>query len=177
MKNIIIILVIGLLSRVPALSQGHINFDINFGANPPPHTLGNPLSGAILTNGVFNAILFLDPTTPISGSIQQLDGGTFTPVFQFTNLVFATYPGGGPAYDYEGSWQLTDTQIQSLLAGQWYANVTYTGASYIGQILPVPEPSITTLLLIGLVLISARLWPRRTVVRQPIGKRPDSRGT
>jgi len=160
MKHIIIILVLGLLSQAPAFSQGKINFDINFGSNPPPHTLGDPDSGARLTNASFYAILYLDPTVPVSGSIEELDGGTFTPVFQFTNLVFATYPGGGPAYDYEGSWQLTDTQIQNLLAGQWYAQVTYSDASYVGQITPVPEPSCVTLLFGGLVVFSAGLYRR-----------------
>jgi hypothetical protein len=166
MKNIIIILVFGLFSQVPALSQGNVNFDINFGTNPPPHTLGNPVSGAALTNDTFYAILYLDVTQPASGSIAQLDGGTFTPVFQFTNLVFATYPGGGPAYDYEGSWQLTGTQIQNLLAGQWYAEVTYNDASYIGQIAPVPEPSSISLLLAGLVMASAGLHRRLARLRE-----------
>jgi PEP-CTERM motif len=162
MKNIIIILVIGLLSRVSALSQGIVNFDINFGSNPPPHTSGDPISGAILTNDVFYAALYLDTITPVSGSIEELDDGIFTTVFQFTNLVYASYPGGGPALDYEGSWQLTDTQIQNLLAGQWYANVTYHDTSYTGQITPVPEPSSLTLFLGGLVMISACLYRRIT---------------
>ena len=90
MKHITIVLVLGLLSQVSAFAQGVMNFDINFGSNPPPHTLGNPNSGAILTDASFYAILYLDTTTPISGSIKELDGGTFTTVFQFTNLVFAS---------------------------------------------------------------------------------------
>ncbi|MGH7954239.1 MAG: PEP-CTERM sorting domain-containing protein [Limisphaerales bacterium] len=166
MKHIIIILVIGLLSQVSALSQGLVNFDINFGANPPPHTPGDPISGATLTNDFFYAALYLDTTAPISGSIEELDGGVFTTVFQFTNLVYASYPGGGPALDYEGSWQLTDTQIQNLLAGQWYANITYSDASYTGQITPVPEPSSITLLLAGLILVCLyrRIVPPNTAL-------------
>ena len=161
MKHITIILVLGLLSQAPAFSQGVVNFDINFGGNPPPHTLGDPDSGAILTNGSFYAALYLSDTTPTSGSIvEQLAGGSFTTVFQFTSLVFATYPGGGPAYDYEGSWQLTDTQIQNLLSGQWFAEVTYGGTSYMGQITAVPEPSSVTLLLGGLIIVSAGLYRR-----------------
>jgi hypothetical protein len=168
MKHIIIILVIGLFSQVPAPSQSNVNFDVNFGANPPPHTPGDPFSGAALTNDTFYAILFLDVTQPVSGSIAQLDGGIFTPVFQFTNLVFATYPGGGPAFDFEGSWQLTGTQIQSLLAGQWYAEVTYSDASYIGQITPVPEPASLTLLLAGLVMASTGLHRRMARPREKL---------
>ncbi|HWD92503.1 MAG TPA: PEP-CTERM sorting domain-containing protein [Verrucomicrobiae bacterium] len=160
MKNILIVLVIGLLSQISALSQGTVNFNIDFGANPPPHTPGDPFSGATLTGDVFSSILYLDTTVPISGSIEELDGGTFTTVFQFSNLVFATYPGGGPANDYEDSRQLTDNQIQNLLAGKWYANVTYSGASYTGQITPVPEPSSITLFLASAIMIWAG-WRRR----------------
>ena len=163
MKNIIATLVMGLLSMVSALSQGEVTFGINFGANPPPHTLGDPFSGARLTNDLFYAILYLDTTEPVSGSIKELDNGTFTTVFQFTNLVYATYSGGGPAFDYEGSWQLTDGQIQNLLTGQWYADVTYGNASYVGQITPVPEPSSAALVLAGLVVTFVG-WHRLLVI-------------
>jgi hypothetical protein len=161
MKNIIVVLAIGLLSGVSALSQGSVTFDMNFGANPPPHTPGNPASGAILTSDLFYAIVYLDTTAPISASIGEMDDGTFTPVFQFTDLVYASYSGGGPGFDYENSWQLTDAQAQDLLAGQWYAEVTYSDATYIGQITPVPEPSSAPLLLAGLAAVSA-CWHRRS---------------
>jgi len=157
MKHIVIVLFIGLLARASALSQGTVIFDINFGATPPPHSVGVPFSGAMLSNDLFYAILYLDTTEPVSGSIQSLNGGTLTTVFKFTNLVFAGYPGGGIALDYEGSWQLTDTQIQNLLAGQWYANVTYSDASYTGQIVAVPEPSSAALGLGGLMMVAAYL--------------------
>jgi hypothetical protein len=158
MKPIPIMLILGLLLQVPVFAQGTVDFNINFGGNPPPHTLGNPNSGARLMGDSFYAILYLDTITPISGSIQELDGGTFTTVFQFTNSVFASYPGGGPALDYEDSWQLTNAQLQDLLTGQWYAKVTYNDASYMGQITPVPEPSSITFLSAGLVMVSACLY-------------------
>src|SRR6267142_5728973 len=162
MKHIIIIL--GWLSQLSAFSQGVLNFGITFGGNPPFQTPSIPGSGAILTGDIFYAILYMDATIPnpgpISGSIEALDGGIFTPVIQFTNLVLAGYPGGGIAVDYEGSWQLTDTQIQNLLAGQWYAKVTYSDASYIGQITAVPEPSSITLLFGGLIVILSCLYHR-----------------
>lgn len=153
MKGVIILLALGFLLQLPAMSQGVVQFDINFGANPPPHTSGDPFSGATLTNNTFYAAVYLDATEPVSGLIEELDGGIFTPIFQFTNLVFATYPGGGPAYDYEDSWQLTDTQVQNLLAGQWYAKVDYSDVSYTGQIQAVPEPSSLAFLLAGLAMI------------------------
>jgi PEP-CTERM motif len=160
MKNIIAILVIGLLSCLTSFSQGVVYFDINFGANAPPNVPGEPASGASLTGDTFDAILYLDTTAPVSGSIEELEDGTFTTLFQFTDLVYASYPGGGPALDYEGSWQLTDGQIQNLMAGQLYADVTYSEGSYVGQITAVPEPSSVALLLTGLVVASF-YWHRR----------------
>jgi hypothetical protein len=164
MKHIIIILVLGLLQQLSAFSQDVVNFGITFGGNPPFQTPSIPGSGAILTGDNFYAILYMDATIPnpgpISGSIEKLDGGIFTTVFQFTNSVLAGYPGGGIAVDYEDSWQLTDAQIQNLLAGQWYAKVTYSDASYLGQVTVVPEPSSVTLLLGSLVVLSMSFYRR-----------------
>ncbi len=164
MKHIIIILVLGLLSQLSAFSQGVIDFGITFDGNPPFQTPSIPGSGAILTGDSLYAILYMDATipnpNPISGSIGELDGGIFTPIFQFTTSVFAAYPGGGIAVDYENTWQLTDTQIQNLLAGQWYAQVTYSDASYLGQIVAVPEPSSVTLLLGGLAVLFVSFYRR-----------------
>ncbi len=166
MKHIIIILilVLGLLQQLSAFSQDVVNFGITFGGNPPFQTPSIPGSGAILTGDNFYAILYMDATIPnpgpISGSIEKLDGGIFTTVFQFTNSVLAGYPGRGVAVDYEDSWQLTDAQIQNLLAGQWYAKVTYSDASYLGQITVVPEPSSVILLLGSLVVLSMSFYRR-----------------
>ncbi|MGO8765322.1 MAG: hypothetical protein ACLQSR_09355 [Limisphaerales bacterium] len=161
MKHIILILVLGLLSQAPAFAQGSVDFDINFGGNPPPHTSGDPESGATLTDNSFDAILYLSDTAPTSGSIvEDLGGGSYATVFQFANLVYASYPGGGPAFDYEGSWQLSDTQIQNLLAGQWYAEVSYNDTTYMGQITAVPEPSCAILLFGGMLVVWAGLYRR-----------------
>lgn len=162
MKHFITILALGLVSSFSALAQGVV-FNIDFGANPPPHTPGDPFSGATLTGNDFYAILYLDDTEPLSASIQELDGGSLTTVLQFSTLVYASYSGGGPAFDYENSWDLTDAQTQSLLAGQWYAQVNYDGASYSGQIVAVPEPSSITLLAgcLMMVLALSRHWRRR----------------
>jgi hypothetical protein len=149
MKHMVLILAVGLVAQTPAFSQGALDFGINYGGNPPPHTPGVPDSGAILTNGVFSAALYLNDATPTAGSIvDQSADGSFTTVFPFTSLVYATYPGGGPALDYEGSWPLTASQTQELLAGQWYAEITYGDATYFGQIAAVPEPSGLPLLVV-----------------------------
>jgi hypothetical protein len=148
-------LIIGLVLPAPAFSQG-IFFGVDFGSNPPPHTPGVPDSGGLLTNDMFYAAIFLDGTQPSSGSIlEKLDGGSFVPIFQFTNLVFAGYPppATGAAFDYEGSWKLTAPQIQNLLAGKWYAQITYdSGAVYTGRFTTVPEPSVVAVLLSGLIV-------------------------
>ncbi|MDB6015952.1 MAG: hypothetical protein JWR19_441 [Pedosphaera sp.] len=156
MKHIFIILTLALVLPVPAFAQGIIEFNVNFGSNPPPHTPGVPDSGARLTDDIFYAAIYLDGTPPSFGSIlERLGDGSFATVFQFTNLVFAGYPppATGAAYDYEGSWQLTNPQIQNLLAGLWYAEITYTDTAYRGQITPAPEPSTLTLLLGGLIVL------------------------
>lgn len=161
------ILVLGLLSAAPVFAQGSVTFGIDFGGNPPPHSAGVPDSGATLTEGSFYAILYLSDAPPTSASIlEESAGGTFTTIFQFNNSVYAGYPGGGTAIDYEDSWQLTDTQMQALLAGQWYAQVTYSDATYLGEITAVPEPSSAALWGAGLAVLAAGLWRRIIPLRQ-----------
>jgi len=158
MKHIFIILSLGLVLQLPAFSQGVINFNINFGSNPPPHTPGVPDSGARLTDDLFYAAIYLGNVQPTSGRIAEMaGGGSLVTIFAFTNLVFAAYPppAGGPAFSYEQSWQLTAPQIQSLIAGEWYAEVSYAGNSYLGQIMPVPEPSSLALFVGGLIAVAA----------------------
>jgi hypothetical protein len=133
------VLVLGLLLRVSAFAQTGLFFDINFGSNSPPHTPGVPDSGALLTTEFFYAAIYLDNTPPTSGSVVEQSGnGSFVTVFEFTNLVFASYPPppGATSFDYEQILQLTDAQINKLLAGQWYVRVTYGDTIYLGQITP-----------------------------------------
>ena len=139
MKRLLIVFVLGLLLRVSAFAQAGLFFDINFGGNPPPHSSGVPDSGALLTTEFFYAAIYLDNTPPTSGSVvERLKDGSFVTVVQFTNLVFAAYPPplGGSAFDYEQALQLTDAQLEKLLAGQWYARIVYGNTVYLGQITP-----------------------------------------
>src|SRR5258707_4163567 len=133
------ILVLGLLLRVSAFAQAGLFFDINFGSNAPPHAPGVPQSGALLTTQFFYAAIYLDNTPPTSGSmVEQSGNGSFVTVFEFTNLVFASYPPppGATAFDYDQEFQLTKAQIDKLLAGQWYARITFGDTIYLGQITP-----------------------------------------
>jgi hypothetical protein len=67
-------------------------------------------------------------------------------------------------YDYSQSWQLTDDQVQNLLDGNWYAEITYGDNTYLGNfttatvsgVSPVPEPETLTLLGLGMAAILIR---------------------
>jgi hypothetical protein len=172
MKRNLILLILGLASCVTAFPQGVIDFNISFGSNPPPHASGVPDSGARLTDDLFYAAIYLSDAQPTSGRIVETGGGgSLTTIFDFTHLVFAAYPPppGATAFSYEQSWQLTAPQIQTLIAGQWYAEVSYAGSSYLGQIMPVPEPSSLIVFVVGLLAIAAKHWhPSR--VRELLGR-------
>ena len=163
MTKIIIILAIGLFSRAAAVSQGIVNFDLNFDANTPLQTYNFLVQLVPLATNSFDVNFDLGATPPVAGFIEQLDGETFTQVFQFTYQSIDVNGSTGITYGYAGSWQLTSDEIQNLMAGLWYAEVTYNDASYIGQITPVPEPLIIALLSAGLVLMFLHLY--RQVVR------------
>jgi len=165
MKRTFFILILTLISRAPAFSQGTMEFNINFGGNPPPHAATVPNSGALLTGSEFAAAIYLDNTAPTAGRIVQMgSGGSLSTVFDFPSPVYASYgaPYSGTAFSYDHAWQLTDPQIQSLLAGQWYADITYGTTDYIGQITVAPEPSSSALALSAAgLLATAALFRRR----------------
>jgi hypothetical protein len=93
--------------------------------------------------------------------LQKEDDGSFTPVMELTNEIYnvvpifpgspagtvsgddgdtvGTFPGNGVSNGtnyYSQFWQLTDDQIQNLLAGKWYVEVDYGDDKYIGNITP-----------------------------------------
>ncbi|HEY2328970.1 MAG TPA: PEP-CTERM sorting domain-containing protein [Verrucomicrobiae bacterium] len=157
MKRIFIILLIGLISRAPALAQTGVYFNFNFDGNPPPHTATVPDSIAFLSGGTFSAAIYLGDTAPSAGRIVQMgEGGSLTTIFDFPNPVFASYgaPFSGTAFSYEQTWQLTTPQIDSLLGGQWYADVSYGSVDYLGQITVAPEPSSIALFAGGLIAVA-----------------------
>ena len=141
MKPLLISLILALASCVPVFSQQTTGFTFDFGASPPPHTPGVPNSAALLEDDLFSAAIYLSGNPPTSGRIVELgEGGALQTIFNFSGLVFAAYPGG-TAYSCEQSWSLSAPQIQSLMEGEWYAEVSYPGSSYPGRIVPIPEPS------------------------------------
>lgn len=145
-----------------AQAQGTLQFTVALnGANevPPNDSLfyasgslsldGNSLSyevGAVFTN--MNDIFY-----PTSGGIYGPagPGQNGTPIFDLGNYHAVINPPLGTygGYSYYGGFTLTPQQISGLEAGLWYVNFassTYPLGEIRGQIQPVPEPSIWTLL-------------------------------
>jgi len=157
MKQFGFILILALACCTSMFAQGVLDFTINFGGTPPPHTPGLAEAGAQLTGDSLYAAIYLDNTAPTSARILELEGGHYTTLFVFNSPVWASYPApvGTTAFSYEQTWQLTGSQIQHLMAGEWYAEVTYADTSFRGQILLIPEPSSFTLFLVGLPALAA----------------------
>jgi PEP-CTERM motif len=107
------------------------------------------------------------------GWILQMNDGSLSPVMELTNEIYnvsllpspgstagspagieGTFPGDNPPASnyYSQSWQLTDHQVQNLLAGNWYVEVNYGSDEYLGNLTPVPEPE--TLALVGLGMMA-----------------------
>ncbi len=174
------IVIIFMLFTQPILhGQGVIEFLIDFHGNPPPHTPGVPNSSALCTNAwttyaSFFADIFLADTAPSSGRIvDRGDDGSLTPVFQFTRLVYRTYPqsGGARAYSYEQGWYVTGAQVDRLSASRWFVEIGFPGQTYLGQIVPVAEPSTVSCGLCGglalLAVSRIRRKSRPNQARQP----------
>ncbi|MGH7953069.1 MAG: PEP-CTERM sorting domain-containing protein [Limisphaerales bacterium] len=124
---------------------------------------------------VLDVYVSLGANPATDGWIFQKNGdGSLTPIFEITNeLYFADSPFPGaslegsfpgnpsetyPTYIYSESYQLTADQVQSLLSGDWYAEMSYGGDTYLGNLTPVPEPSTLALgsLALGLIAIARR---------------------
>lgn len=116
--------------------------------------------------------LGVNPAT--DGWILQKNGdGSLTPIFEISNELYlanSPFPGASssegsfpgnptetyPTYIYSESYQLTPGQVQSLLSGNWYAEMTYGGDTYLGNLTPVPEPETLALFGLGIAAIYFR---------------------
>jgi len=162
----LLLLILGLAWLSPATlpAQGVLQFRVHFPGAPAPPALAFPFGGAQLEGDSFYAAVLLGETPGSYGRIvERGQDGSFTTVFEFSNQVLAAYlpilglPGdGGTYYSYEQFWQVNPAQIDSLLAGNWYAEVTLDSGPHVGQIVLVPEPATLALLIGGAILMTIR---------------------
>jgi CHRD domain/PEP-CTERM motif len=144
-------------------AQGTLEFTVSLnGANEVPPTDSTRIgSGNLSLNGTaldytvaFSATADVPTDVTINGPANT---GSTAPILFDLGAPFFIAPNPP-----ELPWavtgtinNLTSTQIDDLLAGLWYVNVlsspsSYPGGEIRGQIVPVPEPSATALLLLGL---------------------------
>lgn len=156
--------------------QGTIEFTVALnGANqvPPnasPYTGSGSLSlqGSVLNYSIGLPAPFFIPTAArVHG--PALPGQNAAPVFDLgPGTIFDPGPGTLGSLAYLGSQNLTQPQINDLLAGLWYVNLssdTFPNGEIRGQITVVPEPSTLALLTLGgaaLLLIRQRHCRRAT---------------
>jgi hypothetical protein len=73
--------------------------------------------------------------------LEMETNGSFTPVVEVTNLF--------PVNAFGERLTLTTNQVHSLIAGNWYIEVDFSGSNYIGNLAPIyayaygPEPAVT----------------------------------
>ncbi|MDB6110021.1 MAG: hypothetical protein JWR69_1771 [Pedosphaera sp.] len=162
MKNRILYFVFVMLACGDrAWSQGTINFspkppfEIIFTGPVPPNAGYTPHGSADLSNNVFSLNINIGPTAATQGRVLALGvDNSLMPLFEITNQVnLFSFPGGPSYYSSRQSWQITDSQATSLWAGLWYVQFDFPTGTDTGAIVPVPEPSSSSLLILGTGLL------------------------
>jgi CHRD domain/PEP-CTERM motif len=119
---------------------------------------GNILSFDVSVEDTNQVVVPLDNgpsglTAPFQITINGPAGaGQLGPLLPFSNFPTVTDSGGTGAEWIDQGEPLTQPEINQLLAGLWYVNVTtgnYPAGELRGQILPVPEPGTWALLGLG----------------------------
>ena len=163
----------------PARAQGTIQFRVILtGTNEvPPNSDPTIGTGTFLLDGnLLNFLVAVPAVTfiSVSGYIQgpALAGANAPVIFDLGGPVFHRGSSFGDPHFYSfgspasppfgaGPFPLTGEQIRELESGLWYVNVTSAAlpsGQLRGQILPVPEPSVFWL---GLLGASVLTWYRR----------------
>jgi hypothetical protein len=162
-------------------------FNIDFSPLPDSPGTNQPSGGAsYIQSGLnfdtfstgsnfFDISISLGTNQATDGWILQMEeDGSFSPVMELTNEFvnafdgissggIGTFPGNNPTgsnYYYQG-FQITDDQVQNLMAGNWYVEVDYGDDKYIGNLTTISAPQATITI------------PSATVFRAEIGVFPN----
>lgn len=151
MKTIVRLLILcGSIAAV--LGQGTFQFGVKLTTVPPfESTPAMEYTGNgqfTLTGSILNGTLLY---TPLENQLfNRIENAAGQPLFSPTKEMDLA-----PETFYGAIWtdvQLTDTQVNELLAGEWRINVgsvDYPGGALRGQISVVPEPSASLLMILG----------------------------
>ncbi len=170
--NRIVVLLFTLAGLASAQAQGRLQFTVSLsGLNeaPPNNSLGIG-SGTLSLTGNTLAYDFGGPfwSFPANATINgPADASSTAPViFDLGAPIIALpNPPATGGYEFAGTINnFSSTEINDLLAGHWYVNVS-SGApdngDIRGQIIPVPEPSTLALFGFGKGLLAWRFRKRK----------------
>jgi len=163
MKTLLTLFLVGCAVQLSAVAQGATQFHIEFPGAPPPPAIGIPSGFAELSGTSFHASFFLGTSAASSGRILEMAAdSSLTPVFEFSSTIVDSFPptpgfpgSGGTYYSYDQIWQVTEAQAHTLLSGRWYAEISFGPEIHMAQLVPVPEPSTISLLLLGFGFLGA----------------------